>query len=37
MARNALIAVLVDETSITNLSPVKKVANSVFEQLQSNY
>ena len=37
MSRKAQIAVLVYETSITNLSLVKKVVNSVFEQLQNNY
>ena len=37
MAQKGLIAVLVWETSITNMSPVKKVVNSVFEQLQNNY
>ena len=34
---HCVIAALVYETSITNLSPVKKVFNSVFEQLQNNY
>ena len=33
----ALTAGSVHETSITNLSPVKKVVNGVFEQLQNNY
>ena len=37
MARRTLIAVLVYETSIINLSPVKKIVNSIFEQLQNNY
>ena len=37
MAQKTLIAVLAYETSITNMSPVKKVANSIFKQLQNNY
>ena len=37
MERKTLIAVLVYETSIANLSPVKKVVNSIFKQLQNNY
>ena len=37
MARKALIVVLVYETSITNLFPVKKVVNSIFKQRQNNY
>ena len=37
MARKALIDVLVYEISIGNLSPVKKVVNSIFKQLQNNY
>ena len=37
MARKALIAVLAYETSITNLSPEKKVVNTIFKQLQNNY
>ena len=37
IARKAEIAILVYKTPITNPSPVKKVVNSFFEQLQNNY